>query len=184
MIQSLTFEPRGPFSLRAAAEFAFGPSAGSAPPFDGALRLAFAIDGGDGYAGVVVRQPGEDGRLECEVQADGGDLTLIERQVARVLSLDHDGEAFLEVGRRDPVIGELQRLHPGPAPGAVSTRRMRRAAWSVISARRQPEVRRALAQACVGSSASRWGEPSSSPDSRWSPSRNRIACSRRSRCPD
>jgi hypothetical protein len=82
VIQSVTFEPRGPFSLRAAAGFAFGPSAGSAPPFDGALRLAFAIDGGEGYAGVVVRQPGEDSRLECEVQADGGDLTLIERQVA------------------------------------------------------------------------------------------------------
>ena len=66
------------------------------------MRLAFAIDGGDGYAGVVVRQPGDDGRLECEVQAEGGDLTLIERQVARVLSLDHDGEAFLEVGAAIP----------------------------------------------------------------------------------
>jgi hypothetical protein len=54
VIQSLTLEPRGPFSLRAAAEFAFGPSSGSAPRFDGGLRLAFGIDGGDGYAGVVV----------------------------------------------------------------------------------------------------------------------------------
>jgi DNA-3-methyladenine glycosylase II len=137
VIQSLTFEPRGPFSLRAAAEFAFGPSAGSAPPFDGALRLAFGIDGGDGYAGVVVRQPGDDGRLECEVQADGGDLTLIERQVARVLSLDHDGEAFLEVGGRDPVIGELQRLHPGQRPVLFHSP-YEGAAWSVISARRRP----------------------------------------------
>ncbi len=139
MIQSLSFEPRGPFSLRAAAEFAFGPSAGSTPPFDGALRLAFGIDGGEGYAGVVVRQPGGDGRLECEVHAEGGDLTLIERQVARVLSLDHDGEAFLEVGGRDPVIGELQRVHPGQRP-VLFYSPYEAAAWSVISARRQPAV--------------------------------------------
>jgi DNA-3-methyladenine glycosylase II len=139
VIQSLTFDPRGPFSLRGAAEFAFGPSAGSAPPFDGALRLAFGVDGGDGYAGVVVRQPDDEGRLECEVHADGGDLTLIERQVARVLSLDHDGEAFLEVGGRDPVIGELQRLYPGQRP-VLFYSPYEGAAWSVISARRQPAV--------------------------------------------
>ena len=137
MIQSLTLEPRGPFSLRAAAEFAFGPSSGNAPRFDGALRLAFGIDGGDGYAGVVVRQPLDDGRLECEVHADGGELALIERQVARILSLDHDGEAFLEVGARDPVIGELQRLHPGQRPVLFHSP-YEGAAWSVISARRQP----------------------------------------------
>jgi DNA-3-methyladenine glycosylase II len=143
VIQSLSIEPRGPFSLRAAAEFAFGPSAGSTPPFDGALRLAFGIDGGEGYAGVVVRQPGDEGRLECEVHADGGDLTLIERQVARVLSLDHDGEAFLDVGGRDPVIGELQRLHPGQRP-VLFYSPYEGAAWSVISARRQPAVAAAL----------------------------------------
>jgi DNA-3-methyladenine glycosylase II len=135
--ESLTFEPRGPFSLRAAAEFAFGPSSGSAPAFDGALRLAFGIDGGAGYAGVVVRQPGDDGRLECELHADGGDLEAIERQLARILSLDHDGEAFLEVGGRDPVIGELQRRHPGQRPVLFHSP-YEGAAWSVISARRQP----------------------------------------------
>jgi len=145
VIQSLSFEPRGPFSLRAAAEFAFGPSAGRAPPFDGALRLAFGIDGGEGYAGVVVRQPRDEGRLECEVHAEGGGLALIERQVARVLSLDHDGEAFLEVGARDPVIGELQRLHPGQRP-VLFYSPYEGAAWSVISARRQPAVAAALRQ--------------------------------------
>jgi hypothetical protein len=34
---------RGPFSLRAAAEFGFGPNEGSSEPFDGALRLAFPV---------------------------------------------------------------------------------------------------------------------------------------------
>jgi len=33
--------------------------------------------------------------------------------VSRVLSLDHDGAVFDEIGRRDPVIGRLQDLAPG-----------------------------------------------------------------------
>src|SRR5690348_9938511 len=43
---------RGPFSLRAAAEFGFGPTEGRAAPFDGCMRLAFPLDGGMGYAGA------------------------------------------------------------------------------------------------------------------------------------
>jgi DNA-3-methyladenine glycosylase II len=164
---ALTIEPRGPFSLRAAAEFGFGPNAGRPPAFDGAMRLAFAIDGGEGYAGVVIRQPGDAGRLECEVHtleataAGGGDLTLIERQLARVLSLDHDGEKFLALGDRDPVIGELQRRHPGQRPVLFHSP-YEAAAWSVISARRQPaqaaRLRRELG-ATLGRTFELAGEP-------------------------
>jgi DNA-3-methyladenine glycosylase II len=133
--ERLTIEPRGPFSLRAAAQFAFGPTEGHAPAFDGVMRLAFPIDGGDGYAGVVARQPREHGAVECELHG-GGDAAPIERQLARVLSLDHDGEAFLEVGGRDRVIGELQRRYPGTRPVLFHSP-YEAAAWSVISARRQ-----------------------------------------------
>jgi len=143
---SLTIEPRGPFSLAAAAGFAFGPSQGPAPAFDGAMRLAFPIDGGEGYAGVVARQPLEHGPVQCEVHG-GGDLARVERQTARVLSLDHDGDAFLAVGERDRVIGELQGRHPGQRPVLFHSP-YEAAAWSVISARRQPAqaaaVRRGL----------------------------------------
>jgi DNA-3-methyladenine glycosylase II len=164
---SLTIEPRGPFSLRAAAEFGFGPNAGRPPAFDGAMRLAFGIDGGAGYAGVVIRQPAGDGRLECEVHTleqaagGGGDLTLIERQLARVLSLDHDGAEFLAVGERDPVIGELQRRHPGQRPVLFHSP-YEAAAWSVISARRLPaqaaRLRRELG-ATLGRTFELAGEP-------------------------
>jgi DNA-3-methyladenine glycosylase II len=133
--ERLTIEPRGPFSLRAAAQFAFGPTEGHAPAFDGVMRLAFPIDGGDGYAGVVARQPREHGAVECELHG-GGDAAPIERQLARVLSLDHDGEAFLAVGGRDRVIGELQRRYPGTRPVLFHSP-YEAAAWSVISARRQ-----------------------------------------------
>ncbi len=150
MSEQLTIVPRGPFSLRAAAEFGFGPNEGRPPPFDGAMRLAFALDGGRGYAGVVARQPEPDGPIECDVHllaAAGGDLALVERQLARVLSLDGDGAAFLAVGDRDPVIGELQRRHPGQRPVLFHSP-YEAAAWAIISARR-PAAQAALVRAAL-----------------------------------
>ena len=144
---AFTIEPRGPFSLRAAAEFGFGPTEGRAPPFDGALRLAFALDGGSGHAGVIARRPGDDGAVRCEVHG-GCDPAAVCRQVARVLSLDHDGEAFLEVGERDPVIGELQRRHPGRRPVLFHSP-YEAAAWAVISARR-PSAQAARVREALG----------------------------------
>ena len=128
--------PRGPFSLKGAAEFGFGPNEGRAPPFDGAMRLAFAVDGGRGYAGAVLRQPDTDGPVSVALETTGGaDPDAALRQLARVVSLDHDGEAFVRVGRRDPVIGELQRAHPGQRPVLFHSP-YEGAAWAIISARR------------------------------------------------
>lgn len=133
MSTPLTLDFAGPFSLRAAAQFAFGPSQGRAPAADGAMALAFPVDGG-GYAGILARQPRADGPLECEVFGDV-EIDAVERQLRRVLSLDHDGEGFLEVGRRDEVIGELQRRHPGQRPVLFHSP-YEAAAWAIISARR------------------------------------------------
>lgn len=145
MTRPLTIAFSGAFSLRAAAEFGFGPHAGG--PFDGAMRLAFPLDGG-GYAGVLVTQPQDGGPLRCEVHGDG-DLGVIERQLRRVLSLDHDGEGFLEVGRRDAIIAELQRRHPGQRPVLFHSP-YEAAAWAILSARRPTasaaKLRRALAE--------------------------------------
>jgi DNA-3-methyladenine glycosylase II len=134
--EAIELDTHGPFSLRAAAGFGFGPNEGRPPPFDGAMRLAFPVDGGAGYAGVVARQPAEDGPLELEIQLDGeAQVDAVTRQVARVLSLDHDGEAFLSLGDADPVLGRLQRAHPGQRPVLFQSP-YEAAAWSVISARR------------------------------------------------
>lgn len=129
-----TFEiaPRGPFSLRAAAQFGFGGSLG-APAFDGAMRLAFAVDGFAGHAGVLLRER-SDQTIEGEVQG-GCDVAAVRDQVARILSLDHDGDAWLAVGERDPVIGRLQREHPGVRPVLFHSP-YEAAAWSIVSARR------------------------------------------------
>jgi DNA-3-methyladenine glycosylase II len=132
----LELRPRGPFSLKAAAEFGFGPNQGRPYPFDGAMRLAFAVDGGRGYAGAVLRQPDPDGPVTVELMLrDSAEPKAALAQVARVVSLDHDGAAFMRIGAADPVIGALQRAHPGQRPVLFHSP-YEGAAWSIISARR------------------------------------------------
>jgi DNA-3-methyladenine glycosylase II len=104
--------------------------------FDRTLRLAFPVDGGAGHAGVLASQPIVDGPVELELQLDGDvSADLAAAQVARVLSLDHDGNAFLALGATDPILGALQRAHPGQRPVLFHSP-YEAAAWSVISARR------------------------------------------------
>jgi len=121
----------GAFSLGELARMGFGHRHEAA--FDGVMRLGFCVDG-DGYerqAAVAVRQ-GPDA-VECTVIA--GDHANLRRQVARVLSLDHDGAAFDQIGLRDPVIGRLQAVAPGLRPPLFHSP-YEAAAWAVLSARR------------------------------------------------
>ena len=59
-------------------------------------------------------------------------LPAVKRQVARVLSLEHDGNAFAEVGRRAPVIGQFQAVAPGLRPPLFYSS-YEAAAWAVLS---------------------------------------------------
>jgi DNA-3-methyladenine glycosylase II len=126
-------EPDVPFSLGAAASFGFGPNMGRPKPEGDVMRLAFVLDGHAEHAGVLLRQRA-DGAIEATV--DGTRVaTAAERQVRRILSLDHPGKGWLAVGRRDPVIGRLQQDHPGLRPVLFHSP-YEGAAWSVISHRR------------------------------------------------
>ena len=130
---SFVIEPDGPFSLSAAASFGFGPNVGRPKPDGDLMRLAFALDGYTEHAGVVLRQhPG--GAIAAEVEGTRK-LAVVERQVRRILSLDHPAKGWLAVGTRDPVIGRLQRDHPGLRPVLFHSP-YEAAAWSVISHRR------------------------------------------------
>lgn len=124
---------RGPFSLRELALFGFGHRGETG--FDGIMRLAFCLDGGyERQVGVAVEQFGD----ELELTIDGArhdELDAVARQVARVLSVDHDGDAFAELGRRDPVLGRLQEAAPGLRPPEFYSP-YEAAVWSIISARR------------------------------------------------
>lgn len=145
--------PRGPFSLQAAAEFGFGPNEGAAPAFDGTMRLAFPRDDGRGYAGAMLRQPGGLGgpvEIALELRGETGPKarSAAVAQAARIVSLDHDGEAFAAVGERDAVLGALQRAHPGQRP-VLFCSPYEAAAWSVLSARR-PARQGAQVRAALG----------------------------------
>lgn len=126
--RSFTIVPQGEFSLRESALFGFGQrvplrqgadaaSADAASTqdtdFDGVMCLAFCLDGYQSQVGVEVRQ--DQAGVHGDVHG-AGDLSAIQTQVARVLSLDYDGRAFAEVGKRDPVIGRLQHAAPGLRP--------------------------------------------------------------------
>jgi DNA-3-methyladenine glycosylase II len=62
------------------------------------------------------------------------DVGAVERQVRRILSLDVDGRAWPEVGKRDRVVGMLQRRFPGFRPVNWSDA-YEAAAWCVVSSR-------------------------------------------------
>jgi DNA-3-methyladenine glycosylase II len=130
---SFTITPSGPFSLAELATFGFGQR--EARPWDGVMRLAFCLDGYTKQAGVAVQQDAGGGVHAAVTAPPGTGLAAVQRQVARVLSLDHDGEEFARVGERDPVIGRLQAAAPGLRPPLFYSP-YEAAAWSVLSARR------------------------------------------------
>jgi DNA-3-methyladenine glycosylase II len=145
MTQQFTIRPSGSFSLEEAANFGFGQRMDT--KWDGVLRFAFCVDGHREQVGVEIRQEHLD--VDCLMHGEA-DSSVVERQVARVLSLDYDGEAFLEVGRHDPIIGRLQAVAPGLRPPLLYSP-YEAASWSIISARRparqMAEVRRQLSEA-------------------------------------
>ncbi|HEY0381553.1 MAG TPA: hypothetical protein VGC72_05090 [Candidatus Elarobacter sp.] len=143
--RAFTILPNGPFSLREAATFGFGQRLETT--WDGVMRLAFCVDGYAEQAGVEVRQ--DDRGVHCAVHGDA-DVDAVRRQVARVLSLDHDGAAFVRIGQRDPVIARLLAAAPGLRPPLFYSP-YEAAAWAVLSVRRVPKqmdgVRRRLNEA-------------------------------------
>ncbi len=127
-------EPMGPYSLEESAQFIGAwhqaPAEGGAG--QGHLHLAFLTDEGWEPVGVCLRQS-QSGAVRGEVHG-AADVVEVERQVARILSLDVDGRAWPEVGRRDRVVGLLQRRYPGFRPVNWSDA-YEAAAWCLISTR-------------------------------------------------
>lgn len=143
----------GPYDLREVALMGFGHR--DEASFDGVMRMAFCLDGDlERQVGVEARQEGDEVGLTI-VPADGGPLSDAEvqaaaRQVARVVSLDHDGAAFHALCEADPVLARFHAVAPGFRP-ALFYSPYEAAVWSIVSARRARAqgigVRRRLAQA-------------------------------------
>src|SRR5438270_8473777 len=116
-------QPRGPFSLAASIAFAGGFVPAGQTGQSEHLHLAFVPEGEEHATGVCVTQD-----LICR----GGPRPALER----MLSLDIDATDFPKVGRRDPVIGRLQKLYPGLRPVLFASP-FEAAVWCVLSTRVQ-----------------------------------------------
>ncbi len=126
---------RGPFDLAASTRFLEGfapadrPDAAAEP---GVLRLAFPAEDGWVPVGAAVRQ--RDGAVTVELTGAVGDPEAVVAQVTRILSIDVDGSGFADVGRRDPVVAELQARYPGLRPVQFHSP-YEAACWAIIGQR-------------------------------------------------
>ncbi len=142
MAREFTIEPRGAFSLAAAARFIDGwpPAAKVTEVRDEAVRLCFALDSFLGHAGVLLTQ--EDGSVHVEA-CGAGDEEELRRQVGRILSLDHDAAGLEEVLDHDPVAAALHR-EAGSLRPVLFHSPYEAAIWAVLSARTHPSHAQAL----------------------------------------
>lgn len=120
----------GPYDLREVALMGFGHR--DERSFDGVMRLAFCVDGTQQHAGVEVRQDGD--RLDLVVHGDAP-LQAVRDQVARIVSADHDGDAWARVCAADAVLSRVHAAAPGFRPSNF-TSPYEAALWAIISASR------------------------------------------------
>jgi DNA-3-methyladenine glycosylase II len=102
---SFEMVPRGPFNLEEeAARFGGWPKHG-----DGVV-MAFPVEGWRESAAVLMRQSGKS-ITGAVYGSDAEDAEHAWQQALAAVSLDVDGTGFAAVGKRDPVIGRLQKEH-------------------------------------------------------------------------
>jgi DNA-3-methyladenine glycosylase II len=132
-----TFEivPQGDYSLEQGANFIGAwhraPSETGDP--EGHLHLAFLTDDDLAPVGICLKQDSR-GRVLGTIYGEVSQPASVVKQVERILSLDVDGRAWPDVGRKDPVVARLQRMFPGFRPVNWSNA-YEAAAWCVISSR-------------------------------------------------
>jgi DNA-3-methyladenine glycosylase II len=133
-LRTFAIVPRGEYSLEESAGFIGGwhkaPSEGGAT--EGHLHLAFLTDGDWIPVGLCLQQASS-GRVRGTIYGDAP-TTPVMKQAERILSLDVDGRAWPDVGKRDPVVAKLQRMFPGFRPVNWSNA-YEAAGWCVISTR-------------------------------------------------
>ena len=133
MTYRLQLRPRGPYSLAASARFleGFAPAGHEGAGVDGHLHLAFCVEREWTPVGVCLRETASGVAATIHGPSD---RKAVREQLARILSLDVDGRQFAAVGKRDRVIGGLQRRYPGLRPVCFFSS-YEGAAWALISQR-------------------------------------------------
>ncbi|MFH8250961.1 DNA-3-methyladenine glycosylase family protein [Microbacterium sp. B2969] len=132
-MSTTTWPIAGPYDLAEVARMRSGFN--EQRTFDGVLRFAFCLDGTlEDPVAVAVRQDGDMLRIDCTSRS-GVDASRVARQVARIVSADHDGDAWARVCAGDPVLARLHAAAPGFRPWVFHSP-YEAAVWCVLSARR------------------------------------------------
>ncbi len=130
----IPLQPRGPFSLTAAATFVEGFPGTRADRPPEALHYAWAVDGDWRTVQVTLCQDDEAVQAEISGRPDTSLVERATRDLEQMLCLDIDGSGFAALGASDPVVGTLQRRFPGLRPVLFYTP-YEAAAWTIISQR-------------------------------------------------
>jgi DNA-3-methyladenine glycosylase II len=168
---TFTIPALGPYSLAASARFlcGFTPAEGaSAALDDGRLSLGFLDETAFTPRVVALAQRGDLVTGELSADAPPAVVDAVARQVARILSLDHDARGLAAVGDRDPVVAELLAASPGFRPVCFPSP-YEAAVWGVLAQRVAMPVaaatkrRLAVATGTVAEGFGRAFHPSPSP---------------------
>jgi DNA-3-methyladenine glycosylase II len=111
----LSLPVRGPFSLTAFRNFQCGLMVASrvCDPDPEVVRFAFPLDGAHTPVGVEVRSAGDQLRVKVVGTTK---LDVVGRQVARILSVDHDGTGYAKLLASDPALARVAATAPGFRP--------------------------------------------------------------------
>jgi DNA-3-methyladenine glycosylase II len=133
------------FRLSAAQDYyrSFTPGSGMAAAAVDTLTLAFRLDGSYAPVAVALREKNEE--LLVEVAGEADQRTVI-KQLGRILGLEGDATAWLELGERDLVVGDLQRQFRGFFSAAKASP-YDAATWAVISQRMNQQQAARIKQA-------------------------------------
>ena len=138
--------PVGLFNLNVMNQYfggwlSFGPDQSS-------IAMSFPVEGWRTSAVVILHQD-EVGTIIGEVYGAGKDTQVAWRQALAVLSLDNDATGWVEVGQRDPVIGNLQNSYQFIRPVLFHSPYEAAAAFVIghrISMQQGRNIRQAMAQ--------------------------------------
>ena len=131
--------PRGPYSLEASASFLCGftpGKGGSARTGDGRLVVGLLDEQRLVPVAVALAQPDGRGEVLGEIagRVTASEASAITRQLARILSLDHDATGLAAVGERDPAVRAMLEALPGFRPVCFPSP-YEAAIWGVLAQR-------------------------------------------------
>jgi DNA-3-methyladenine glycosylase II len=124
--------PHG-FRLAAATDFyaGFTPGSGMVTAAVDHLTLAFRLDNTFEAVAAALQEDGESIGVEA---AGSNDVAAIKKQIARVLGLDVDADAWRLLGKENALVGKLQNEFPGFFTAAKASP-YDAATWAVIAPR-------------------------------------------------